>query len=230
MVGDARPIFQLPRYPGAFFERRRSTVEVSPYQFDHAQGVEGYGGEPHVAQLAAQGQALFELRDRRVEVTLLYRGGSQDQAQESAGMAVQVSPHQCLALFDEGWHALAKAPVQHGVSEVAERERGARFVPQLLVEGHGLFQDRYRSGVVLLEEQDPTEPAERLGPDGGISPGVPLQRYLQPPLSFFQTLHVPEPPQRGHEPEPQLLCAFSLARLQGPRERSPQIPDLAPQP
>src|SRR5918998_2846048 len=163
MVGDAGLILQLPRYPGAFFERRRSTVEVSPYQFDHAQGVERYGGDPHVAQLAAQGQALFELRDRRVEVTLLYRGGSQDQAQEGAGMAVQISPHQRLALFDEGRHALAKAPVQHGVSEVAESEHGAGFVPELLVEGHGLFEGRYRQSKVPLEDKDPTEPAERLG-------------------------------------------------------------------
>jgi hypothetical protein len=68
-------------------------------------------------------------------------------------MAVQVSlPHQRFALFDEGRHALAVAPVQRGVSEVAERERGAEPVADLLVEEDGLFEGGYRSSVVSLED------------------------------------------------------------------------------
>ena len=67
-------------------------------------------------------------------------------------MAVQVLRHQRLGLLYEGRHALVIAPVQHGVPEVSERERGAGPVAEILVEGDGLFEGRYRPFVVLLEK------------------------------------------------------------------------------
>jgi len=71
-------------------------------------------------------------------------------------MAFQVSPHQRLALLYEGRYTLAEAPVQHGGAEVAESEGGARRVPKLLVESHGLFEGFYRRSKVPLEDEDPT--------------------------------------------------------------------------
>src|SRR5918997_3811756 len=146
-------------------------------------------------------------------------------------MAVQVSlSYQRLSLSDEGRHALAVAPVQHDVSEVGKRERGAGFVLELLVERDGLFEGGYRWSVVLLEEEDKAEPPERLGPDGGESPGVFLQRRSEPPFAFLETLPAPELTQRGHQPQPQLRALSLLVRLHRPRERPSQVPELGPKP
>ena len=68
--------------------------------------------------------------------------------------------------------------MQHGVSEVAERERGAGFVPELLEEDDGLFEGIYPWPVGLLKEEDKAKPSKRLGPGGGEPSGVLLQSRL----------------------------------------------------
>src|SRR5829696_2383736 len=148
-------------------------------------------------------------------------------------MTRQVSPHQRLALLDESRHALHIAPVQRGVSEIRERQRGTRLVAKLLVEGDGLFEGVYRPPVVLLENADKAEPIERPGPGGEKLPGVPLEGSLQPPLALLETLPAPEPPERGREAQLQPRTLFLVTGLQGPGVRLAQVRELgtkAPEP
>ena len=78
--------------------------------------------------------------------------------------------------------------MQDRPSQVTERERSARVFAQILIEGVGLFEDRYRPLLVLLKEEDEAERSERLGPYGGFLAGVPLQRRPEPSLAFLETL------------------------------------------
>ena len=145
-------------------------------------------------------------------------------------MVVEVIRHQRLGLCDEGRHPFAVVPVQHGPSEVGERERGAGPVAEILVEGDGLFEGGYCSFVVVLEGEDKAEAIERPGPDGGEASGVPLERRLEPHFAFLETAPAPEPPHRGREtqPQPRALCLFT--GLQGPRMCLPKARELGQQP
>src|SRR4029450_6866661 len=138
----------------AFFEQWRSTAGISPAELDHAQDKEGHRGIPPVAQFAAQGQALFELRHGQTEVAPAEHSYPHDYAQIGAGVAVQFFRQERLGLLHESVHALVVAAVQHGVSEVREREGGAGPVPEFLVQGDGLFEGRYRPSKVVLESED----------------------------------------------------------------------------
>ena len=157
---------------------------------------------------------------------------ARSHAQVSAGVALQVAPHQRLALFDEGpARRSSKPPRITAEPRLLRASAAPDSVPELPVKGHGLFEGRYCRSVVPLEVQDPTEPNERPGPDGGEPSGVSLQRRPQPPFALPETLDVPEAPRRRHQPQPQPgALVLTTARLQRPRDRAPEVPDLGPEP
>src|SRR5215218_6422540 len=169
VIGGAQHVPELIDDPGSLFKHLGRLLGIPPFELDTAQVEQSHAGFPQVAQLPAHGDGLFEPGDRQVEVSLPDRSGGQDDPQVGSGGAFESFFYQGLALPEESRYAVAVIAVQHGPSEAGKRERGARPIAELLVEGDRLFEGGYGRSVVLLEEEDEAEPPEclGLGPDSG---------------------------------------------------------------